>query len=286
MVKELFTINKQKVREMNLILIQRFFEDRKGKLRYLGLPSTSMEDVLQWKEFFDHITAVERGRTGEEYCFQHDLMLTAMQNNISNKVCLLRGDMDDILLQGKDNFNITLQYPFDVVSLDYSGGIIYKDESGRAKRTASIQRMIWEQSERNQDFLFYISCNLDNEDQGEIRSLIEDIERSLSKIGVNVRKTISSYLNHKLDEVRLKIFVPFMIGNLASQWYQCENFKPIYYRGNRETRMMNFSTWLQRTKEYAAGRPNRQTIIKILNLPAFQILNGEIQETNFGIPEA
>nr|MBC8492814.1 hypothetical protein [Chloroflexota bacterium] len=59
MARDIFTPNKQKVREMNLLLIERYFKDRKGDLRYLGLPASIMTDVLQWQSYFQHFSAVE-----------------------------------------------------------------------------------------------------------------------------------------------------------------------------------------------------------------------------------
>ncbi len=279
-----FTANKQKVREMDLRLIKRYFEDRKGHLRYLGLPASTMMDVLQWQEYLAHISAVERGRPGEEYRYQHDLMLTAMQHGLADRLELLRGDMDEILLDGRDDFGNPVSYPFDVVSLDYSGGLIYKNTTGRAKRADSIANLVREQSTRNQSFLLLVSCNLDSEDQGEIRAVLRDIERELGKLGISAAETVCAYLDHELEEARLKAYVPYLISRLSAASYQCEHFKPIHYEGNRSTRMMHFSAWLQRTARYAAGRPSRQTLVHVLNLPAFHCVEGELYPDDFGIP--
>ena len=284
MTRDIFTPNKQKVREMNLRLIERYFGDRKGDLRYLGLPASTMMDVLQWQSYFQHITAVERGKLGEEYRYQHNLMLTAMQHGLAGRLDLLRGDMDEILLAGKDDFGNPVLYPFDVVSLDYSGGLVYKNDTGQAKRPESIGSLVEEQAGKNQNFLLFVSCNLDNEDQGEVQAVFVDVERELEKLGLSAHNTIEAYLIHELEEVRLKVYVPYLIGRLSARRYQCEHFKPIYYEGNRGTRMMHFSMWLKRTKDYVAGRPSRQTPVHILNLPAFHCANGELHESDFGIP--
>lgn len=283
-VGDMFTPNKQKVREMDGLLLERHFKDRRGDLRYLGLPAVTMTDVLQWQAYFRHFSVVERGRPGEEYRYQHDLMLTAMQHGLADRLKLLRGDMDEILLHSEDSFGNPVLYPFDVVSLDYSGGIIYKNDSGRARRAESIGSLFRQQAERNQSFLLLISCNLDNEDQGEIRAIFSDIERELMKLGIEAHETIQAFLRHELEEARLMVYVPYLIRSLSARWYQCEHFKPIYYEGNRGTRMMHFSTWLKRTAEYVTGRPGRQTVAHILNLPAFHCVDGELYQTDFGIP--
>jgi hypothetical protein len=282
---DLFTHNKQTVREMNTKLIDRYLGNRKGSLRYIGLPASTLTDVIQWKEYFQYFSAVERGKPGEEYRYQHKLMLTAMQHGIAGRLNLLRGDMDEILMKGGDNFGNRVLYPYDVVSLDYSGGLVYKDDSGKAKRPQSIAKLFEEQAKRDRDFLLFISTNIDNEDQGEVRNALLDIERELNKLGVNVGQTVQGYIGHELEEARLKVYVPYLISNLAARWYQCEHAKAIYYEGNRGTRMMNFSTWLKRSQRYVAGRPSRQTIIHILNLPAYCCAEGDLEETDFGIPK-
>ncbi len=283
MARDLFTLNKQKVRDLNLRLIERHFSDQKGTLRYLGLPASTMTDILQWQGYFQHFSAVERGRPQEEYRYQHDLMLTAFQHGLVGRLFLMRGDIDDVLISGQDAFGNPVQYPFDVVSLDYSGGVIYKDQSGRAKRVQSIETLLRQQAASDRDFLLLISCNLDNEDNGEIRGVFVDIGNELQKVGVDAHTVINAYLKHPMEEVRLKVYVPYLIRRLSGAWYQCDIYKPIYYEGNNGTRMMNFSIWLKRAK-YAAGRPSPQSIVSILNLNAFHCVGGDVQETDLGLP--
>lgn len=284
MIRDLFTPNKQKVREMNFRLIERHFRDRQGTLRYLGLPASTLTDILQWQSYFQHFSAIERGRPHEEYRYQHDLMLTAQQYGLADRLALLRGDIDDVLIRSLDTFGNPLQYPFDVVSLDYSGGVIYKDQNGHAKRVESIESLLKQQAIKDQNFLLLISCNLDNEDAGEIRAVFADMQNDLLKVGVHAQQIINAHLKHELDEVRLRVYVPYLIRGLCGAWYQCNLSKPIYYAGNHDTRMMNFSMWLKRS-QYVAGRPNSQTLISILNLPAFHCVNGELDEVDFGLPK-
>lgn len=280
---DLFTLNKQKVREMDALLIQRHFKDRLGSLRYLGLPASTLTDLSQWKAYFIHFSVVERGQPDKEFIYQHDLMLTAMRIGISQNLSLLRGDLDDILLEGKDSYGNKVQYPFDVVSLDYSGGILYKAPTRASKRPESISKLIEDQSHFNHDFLLFVSTNMDIQDQGEVKSTFNEIERELRKLGIDVSGVTKAYRDHPLLEARLKVFVPYMVRNLSSRWFRCSTFKPIYYNGNKNTRMMHFSFWLTRTDDFVAGKPNNQTIIQLLNLPAFECEDGILKQTNFGI---
>ena len=285
MAKDPFTINKAKVRELDFILIQRFFKKRKGDLRYLGLPASTLVELIKWNDWFSHFSAIERGKSGEESIEQHNLMLTAFRFDLSDKLLLLRGEMDDILINGKDHFENYVPYPFDVVSLDYSGGLVYKDQSGRAKRTQSISNLLSSQSEHNKDFLLFISTNFDYVDEGEINRVLQDIDRELNKIGVRGSATIKSILENRQNESRLKVYVPYIIKSLTAQYFKCEFHKPVFYSGNRSTRMVHFSFSLQRTSNYLAGKPNVSDIVEILNLPAFICTDGNLVQTDFGIPK-
>ena len=281
--KDLFGANKQKVRQMDTLLIDRYFGESKGNLRYLGLPASTLTELMLWRDYFAHFSAVERGNAEAPFIYQHNLVLTALQHNLASRLRLLRGDIDDILKVGTDEFGNSLLYPYDVVSLDYSGGLIYKDESGDAKRVEAIQSLITSQAQCNHDFLLFISINTDNHDQGEIRRVIENIGSDLNNLGLDTSEVIEAYLHHPNEEARLKVYVPFVITQLSSTQYQCEHFKPIFYSGNRDTRMIHFSAWMKRTREYAAGRPSRQTFVRILNLGVFECVDGQISETDFGI---
>jgi hypothetical protein len=285
MLEEPFTINKQKVRELNLLLIKKYFEKRKEQLRYFGLPGEGMRDILLWKDFFAFFCAVERGKPGEEFLLQHNLRLSAFKYGISDKLHLLRGELDNILLKGYDDYNNSVEYPFDVIALDYCGGIIYKNSTGESARTGSIGELVRNQALHDKNFLLFLTCNLDSDDQGEIRKVFLDVQRELSKLGVNADPSIQAYLAHPKKEARLKIYVPYLIRTLSLSTYRCETFKPVCYLGNKETHMMNFSFWMERSSKYAAGRPNRQSLVQLLNLPAFECIEGNLSLVDFGIPK-
>ena len=285
MPEEPFTINKQKVRELNLRLIKEYFETRKGQLRYFGLPGEGMRDILLWKDFFAYFCAVERGEPGEEFLLQHNLWLSAFKYGISDKLHLLRGELDNILLQGHDDYNNPVEYPFDVITLDYCGGVIYKNSTGQSARANSISELVRNQALHNNDFLLFLTCNLDSDDRGEIRNVFLDIQRDLNKLGVNADQTIKAYLSHSKKEAQLKVYVPYLIRALSASSYRCETFKPVYYLGNRATHMMSFSFWMERSTTYAAGRPNRQSLVQLLNLSAFECIDGDLRLTGFDIPK-
>jgi hypothetical protein len=197
----------------------------------------------------------------------------------------LRGELDNILLQGYDDYNNPVAYPFDVITLDYCGGVIYKNSTGQSVRAKSISELMRNQALHNNDFLLFLTFNLDNDDRGEIRNVFLDIQRNLNKLGIYADQTIKAYLSHSKKEAQLKLYVPYLIRTLSTSSYQCKTFKPVYYLGNRATHMMSFSFWMERSSKYTAGRPNRQSLVQLLNLPAFECVDGDLSPVDFGIPK-
>jgi hypothetical protein len=244
-----------------------------------------MTDIIQWKDYFSHYTVIERGSPGKGYLEQHNLMLTAFQEGLADHIVLLRGELDEILLNGKDIFDNLVVYPYDVVSLDYSGGLLYKNGAGRSRRIESISKLIEGQANNNQNFLLFIWCNMDFNDQGEINRVFQDINRELGKMGIDANPSVQAYKNHSLLEARLKVYVPFIIHSISTKWYQIEYNKPVFYLGNKDTRMMHFSFWMKRTTKYVAGKPDQSALIDIMNLPAFNCVDGNLTEHDFKIPK-
>src|SRR5687767_1017379 len=110
MVGDPFTVNKAKVRELDFALIKRHLKHNKTNLRYFGLPARDLIELRAWDSYFCHYSAVERGKGNEGYLEQHDLVLTAMKYGLADKLVLFRGEMDEILLRGRDEFYNSIQY--------------------------------------------------------------------------------------------------------------------------------------------------------------------------------
>ncbi len=108
-----FTRNKQSVRDRQGETIQKYLKLKTGSLKYFGLPSDEMKDILDWQPMFSEFIAVERGTAPNYWERQHLLMFNAFKNDILSKVTLLRGDIDLVILSGKDeNGNVTLYGAF------------------------------------------------------------------------------------------------------------------------------------------------------------------------------
>lgn len=284
-VKSRFTKNKQTVRELQYLTIQKHLKKKIAILSYFGLPSDEMGDIIEWKPAFSKFIAVERGFEPDNWKSQHDLMLNAFKNDILSQTIILRGDIDDIILTGKDSYGNIVCYPFDVVTLDYSGGLLYRRE-GKQYRLQAIRKLIDEQAQHKLDYLLFISSNLDNCEDAEVKRTLENIGTHLQRYGEVGKEVMHTLFNHKYAEVRLKLYVPFFINQVATYVnYNCLTEKVIFYKGNNDIRMMNFRFLLKYDPKTTAPRPQQEHITQIINSPMIEIRNGEWLESSMGVPK-
>lgn len=285
--RQKFTPNKQVVRDLQCESLLKHLSARRGLLRYFGLPSTALDDVRQWSPLLCSITAVERGSSGGEWRSQNELLVNAFLSGLTSKLKLLRGDIDQILITGKDDFKSEPSWPFDVVSLDYSGGLFYRNGEGEFTRLEALRHVFARQNQANaNNFVFLLSFNLDAIDQGEVRSRIKMIHRDLRRFGASADNIIEQYLKHPKDQCRLKLYVVHLVNNLAIQsHFDSYPELPIFYSGNKGTEMMAFRFYLKTVSSRAFGVSSpKERLNQTVNRPAIEIVDGRQRTTNFGLP--
>ena len=281
-----FTKNKDRVRQLQRGTIDRFFSTGIGGLRYFGLPSSALADAIEWKDAFSEFVSVERGEVGKEWELQHDLELQAFRSGISDRIFQLRGDIDSIILRGKDSHGNKVVFPFDVVSLDYSGGLFYRDRDGNPNRLKAIDNVIERQARAKKNFILMISCNLDGIDQGEVRNALSNMQTELVRYGANAESILKAYLADARDEVRLKLYLPYFVNQkAASHHFSCETQNVIVYNGNKNVRMMAFRFCLSYDSATEALRSPKERLSQIINKPLLEIVEGQEQETTAGMPK-
>jgi hypothetical protein len=282
---QVFTINKGTVRNLQKETIEKYLSAKIPKLRYFGLPSSALGDAKEWSNLFHSFVAVERGEKGKEWELQHDLELEAFRSGLFDKITLLRGGIDSIIRKGRDDFGTRLRFPFDVVSLDYSGGLFYRNRKGELERLKAISSLIEQQGKKESGFVLLISCNLDQLDRGEIQGTLGNMKTELVRYGLAGERVIDAYLSHERDEVRLKLYVQYFVNQEAAKnHFNCETQKAIYYDGNRGVRMMAFRFWLAFDPRTEALRSPRERLSQIINRPLTQICDGICSDTLLGLP--
>ncbi len=280
-----FTRNKQVVRDLQCELIRKRLGERLGYLRYFGLSSPAMKDVRDWAPLFSGFQLVERGAEGEEWHDQHELLVNAALSGLAKKVRLLRGDIDVIICDGQDSYGVPMEYPVDVASLDYSGGLLYRDD-GEIPRLRAIEKLIEDQARFRVGWLLFISMRLDPPLNGEVKYTLANIRTELNRWGASADDVIKAALDHPRDEIRFKIYLPYFVNRVsAPERFRCHTEKPMFYEGNRGARMMNFQFYLQPDPRTVAPRFPQERLVQILNAPLIEIKGGKICQTTLGLPK-
>lgn len=284
--RQRFTKNKETVRDLQRDCIERHLKAKLGKLRYFGLPASTLEDARAWSDIFSEFAAVERGEPNREWELQHELELEAFKSKLFDKLGLFRGDIDSIIEKGRDQFGKKPRFPFDVVSLDYSGGLFYRDKKGNFARLKAVSALIERQATAKRDFVLLLSCNLDQVDQGEVRKTIENLRTEIVRYGCAADGVIDAYLKHEREEARLKLYVPYFVNvEAAKNHMNCETEKVIFYEGNRSVRMMAFRFFLTFDERTQSLRPPRERLSQIINRALVEVQDGVASETLLGLPK-
>jgi hypothetical protein len=235
---------------------------------------------------FERITAVERGESGKEWVLQHELQLNAFKLGLSQKLSLLRGDIDTILIKGADDFGNKPAWPYDVASLDYSGGLFYQDQNGQPTRLEAIKCLFQHQQTAHAfEFILLLSFKLDQIDQHEVRESLKGIRRDLKRYGIQGDQIVDAYLNHPKDQARLKLYVMHMINHMAVQaHFDTTSEFPAFYLGNRDAEMMAFRFHHKAARRTFAPRSPKERLNQMINRRMIEIVNGKQTFTNLRLP--
>lgn len=279
-----FTANKQVVRDYQGDLVVKVFKDRLCNLTYFGLPSPGMKDVRDWLPFFSRIIAVEREMDACGHRDQHHLLLTASLCGFDEKLQLLRGNIDEIILSGRDNYGNQLLPPFDVVSLDYSGGLFYRKNT-HFSRLEAIKKVIELNQNSTGKFLLFISTNCDAVDRGELQRTFQSMRTELNRMRYDGDKLFNECMKDPKDVVRLAIFVPYFVRMVAAAInFQTRTYSTITYPGNRDIEMLNFRFLIRPSNPAVAPRCPQERLDQILKTRLIRLSKGKVTTSPFKLP--
>lgn len=253
-------------------------------LKYLGLPAWEMLDIIEWQESLSRFTTIER-----EENQQHLMFLKANVRDLEHRLCCLYGKFDDILLQGRDEYNRVPDWPYDLMNLDYCGGFIYQDLS----RPKALRKLIQNQSIYERSFMLIITQQLrDGDVAGEKLKFLDDFAKSL-KGGV-----IERSLHPAIDEVvewyrradipdaaRQGLYMNYFLRDCGESEHFSVKCRPaIIYPGSGGAWMIHFVTDFS----YHGGVGHRvasdQTIIQLINLGLLELSDGKFAQARLVQP--
>jgi len=270
------TRNKKQVREVDTLLIKKEYKRKGTRLSYLGMPSGEMKDIIQWGNYLGRISAVEIDPSQ-----RLKLALNVMRKGMEGNVTILFGDIQDILIKGKDYFGNKLEFPYDIVFLDFFGTILYK----KLKRVDAIKKLI--ERQKGNDFLFLLTFNLKEKKYSThtLKLVLDKIKTELVRfcshddlLREKIVGIIQTYKSREIEEMyRQKLFVPYFIKTRSEQFgFKVHCYPPVFYRGFRNNPMIHFSCKLKSQLASPTHVISEQTLIDILNLNLKEVAKGRI----------
>jgi hypothetical protein len=282
------SINKDAVRaRWDMAILERWAARRERRLSYFGLPGPAILDVLCWRSLLDgRWTAVEeRARSGEKRDLADRaatlLQTNALVNNLSAGLQVLRGDIGEVILRAEDDFQTRpilcddapsheAKFTYDVVNLDFDGGLGFKAKSG-ARRVEALKELFHRQ--RGHSFLLFLTINvrdtLGTEVDDYLRSLEADVDPEL----------VNWYRDRGKGEYeyKLKSVVPvFLLTAAEVHGFDVICHPPLVYTGHASARMVHFVLELS-WKSQIFPAVSRQRASDLLKLPLVEVADGKIR---------
>jgi hypothetical protein len=255
-------------------LVSRFSSDQRKTLNYFGLCGPEMSDILEWRDYLDSYTAVEFNDSLK----RQRLLDTAYSVGLYPRLELLSGDIDRIMIDWHDEYGMPpARTSYEIVNLDYQGGIAYKDLGGDSRRITAIKRMIERQADRKQNFLLLTTVNTRNKSTSEFDIALTRIGEEAAQWGKNLDPIIDWYRKQRYDQ-KLKVYVPYFLNQMAYPLrYSTETLAVISYIGTG-SRMVHFAFKFTFQPDSAAvGK--KEPILGILKKPLLEIEGEKIIET-------
>lgn len=256
--------NKNFIRNLDAFFIEEECEHHGNKLRYFGLPSEGLYDIIRWRDSISSICAVERGSKSKPFVKQNLLISKAMRLGIHNDLVLLRGDINEIIINGKDEVGTELKFPFELVNLDYGGTILYPDRL----RIDAMEELIKKQ--KPLDFVLLLTCNIREHDSLE---LIETQKRIKKEI-IQYRSDLNDYIdqhfkwiNDNASLYRQIIHVYYLLKNVGeNNKYKVNCLPAINYKGNKHSEMLHYIIQFRYTSDASTRVISDQSTLDLLNM--------------------
>lgn len=286
MVEYKTTPNKDIVRIYDKKKIEDFSLKKGKKLKYIGLPSPELNDILEWKEFLDTFVAIERGEQFDRTTAPHNLLLKATILKLRHKLTLIRGELDDVLMAGKGYGEINIDYPFDLAFFDFFGGILNKGFN----RVNSFKNFFKNQIPN--DFLLLMTFNLRYAEETEELAVIEKIEKELNGFMRNetekerLTKVIKWYKSKEnFEQYRQKIFVPYFLRNAEFSGYDVFSEKPVFYLGYNNSPMIHFISLFRYDGSHTTRAISNQSLLDVVDLDLDIVKDGSIAKCDLQAPK-
>jgi len=265
--------------------VERWFRSVGHLLKYLGLPAWEMLDILEWDKYLSRFTTIER-----EENQQHLMFLRANVKDIEHRLYSLYGEFDQILLNGRDQYGKMPEWPYDVVNLDYFGGLLYADFS----RPQALKKLIRNQATYKSGFLLIVTQHIrDCDTAGEKRSFLNDLRRSLknSTADQDVRRATDETMDwyadaNTPDAARQALYLNMLLRDAGEADSFDVTCRPaILYSGTGGAVMIHFVTDFSFRPGISHKVGSSQSVNKVLAFPIREIQAGSRIRDRYSPPK-
>ena len=263
------TENKRCIRlQFDLPIISRLRERKRRKLYYLGLVGPELHDIQDWKQHLakDVMTAEE----DEDYDWKIGRM-HSVGSAIGFDVRVLRGEIEHTLANGVDvdgeaplrsslDSNGYRFFDYDLINLDFDGGMFHKKVKG-------IAELLRRQSRT--EFLLMITFNVRHKMHKELNTAITDLEARLG--GTEAAQRVVRWYQGRPDIYKIKAVVPGIIAAQANHVnLECRAYPPIIYYGKENAKLVHFVFHLKPHDNVLRGLAT-QSEAQLLGLPSLLV---------------
>ena len=254
------SIEKQVIRIRDGLLINEFRERVLGgsKIKYFGMPSAELLDILTWQDQLSGFTAVER-----DLDVVKDIEKSIFEHRFESMSHIIHGDVTEVL----KNQRIGKHQLF---NLDFYGGFVHRKEDGSASIPDALKSLIRQQADFRESFILLSTFNLRDDDKVEYDEYIGTIYSNLSRYSVkNLDKNIEFHINRgsPTNAYKLKICFPCFVYVSGLPEFHCA-LKRVYHYKN----LVHFAIEMIFVQDRALGGvPNPQGLTEILNAQIYEI---------------
>lgn len=254
------SVEKQVIRIRDGLMIGEFrkreFQD--SKLKYFGMPSAELLDILAWEDHISSFTAVERDSDVVK-----DIEKTIFENKFESISQIVPGDVNQVLKSqdiGKHQ----------LFNLDFYGGFVHLKDDGSASIPDALKSLIRRQATYRESFMLLSTFNLRDDDKVEYDDYISTIYKNLSRYNVKfLDKNIDFHIKRgsPTNVYKLKICLPCFVYTSGLPEFRFE-LKGLYHYKS----LVHFAIEMRFIKDRALGVvPNAEDLISILNTQIHEV---------------
>ncbi|HEY6343934.1 MAG TPA: hypothetical protein VIY49_20755 [Bryobacteraceae bacterium] len=278
--------NKEYIRSaVDTPVIEAWFRRLGRPLKYLGLPAWQMLDIVAWQQMLGRFTGIERAENQ-----QHLMFLNANVKDLEHRLHGLYGSFDDILLRGRDAYQKSPDWPYDLINLDYFGGFLYSDLS----RPKAFRKMVANQAAYEQSFILIVTQHLrDGDTLKEKDKFLADLGMRLkgaaldSKLHAEIDGVVSWYRNADIpDAARQGLYMNFLCREFGEFEHFSVRCRPgIVYAGTGDSWMIHFVTDFVYQPSIAHSTISEQSLVEVINLGLLEARDGRLVDKAFQQPK-